>query len=67
MPGTDRPRSRCENRPPAGLDELAASFRPDVVHAHNMMNPVVLAWAARRRDTLLTVQDHRYFCPTRGK
>jgi glycosyltransferase involved in cell wall biosynthesis len=30
------------------------------------MNPVVLEWAARRRS-VLTVQDHRYFCPTRGK
>ena len=31
------------------------------------MNPVALEWAARLRSGLLTVQDHRYFCPTRGK
>jgi glycosyltransferase involved in cell wall biosynthesis len=49
------------------LDEVAERFRPDVVHVHNPMNPAVLEWAARRRDTLVTVQDHRYFCPTRGK
>ncbi len=62
VPGLD-----ARGKAPAGLDELAASFRPDVVHVHNLMNAVVLAWAARRRDALLTVQDHRYFCPTRGK
>jgi glycosyltransferase involved in cell wall biosynthesis len=49
------------------LDEVADRFRPDVVHVHNLMNPAVLEWAAGRRDTLVTVQDHRYFCPTRGK
>ncbi len=49
------------------LDDLAASFRPDVVHVHNLMNPAALEWAAGRRDTLVTVQDHRYYCPTRGK
>jgi glycosyltransferase involved in cell wall biosynthesis len=49
------------------LDALAERFRPDVVHVHNLMNPAALEWAAGRRDTLVTVQDHRYFCPTRGK
>jgi glycosyltransferase involved in cell wall biosynthesis len=49
------------------LDGVVADFAPDVVHVHNLMNPAVLEWAASRRGTLLTVQDHRYFCPTRGK
>jgi glycosyltransferase involved in cell wall biosynthesis len=49
------------------LDELAGRFQPDVVHVHNLMNPAVLEWAASRRDSLVTIQDHRYFCPTRGK
>jgi glycosyltransferase involved in cell wall biosynthesis len=39
------------------------------------MNPAVLEWAAagapdgrgNARPPLLTVQDHRYFCPSRGK
>jgi glycosyltransferase involved in cell wall biosynthesis len=40
--------------------------RPDVVHLHTVVNPCVLEWA-RTRPSLVTVQDHRYFCPTRGK
>jgi glycosyltransferase involved in cell wall biosynthesis len=34
---------------------------------HNLMNPAVLEWATSRPNALLTVQDHRFFCPTRGK
>lgn len=62
-------REGLESRTPAPveLDELVAQVRPDAVHLHNVMNPVVLEWAAARPGRLLTVQDHRYFCPTRGK
>jgi glycosyltransferase involved in cell wall biosynthesis len=62
-------RQGLESRTPAPfeLDGLVRELRPDVVHLHNLMNPLVLEWAARRSDSLLTVQDHRYFCPTRGK
>jgi len=49
------------------LEAFVRSFAPDVVHLHNLMNPVVLEWAAGRTDTVLTVQDHRFFCPGRGK
>jgi glycosyltransferase involved in cell wall biosynthesis len=49
------------------LAGLQAAVRPDVVHVHNVMNPVVLEWAAAGGPALLTVQDHRFFCPTRGK
>jgi glycosyltransferase involved in cell wall biosynthesis len=60
---------------PADLGPLVQGFRPDVIHLHNLMNPAVLEWAAegplapggRRLPALLTVQDHRYFCPSRGK
>jgi glycosyltransferase involved in cell wall biosynthesis len=52
---------------PVDLDDVVAGFSPDAIHVHNLVNPAVLAWAARRADTLLTVQDHRFFCPTRGK
>jgi glycosyltransferase involved in cell wall biosynthesis len=48
------------------LDALAAAFRPDLVHVHNVMNPAALAWAAAR-GAVATVQDHRAFCPGRGK
>lgn len=50
----------------AELDPLAASFRPDVIHVHTVVNPSVLRWAGARRS-VITVQDHRYFCPGRGK
>jgi glycosyltransferase involved in cell wall biosynthesis len=52
---------------PVPLDDLVAEFRPDVIHVHNLMNPAVLEWATTRRGALVTVQDHRCFCPTRGK
>jgi glycosyltransferase involved in cell wall biosynthesis len=48
------------------LDELAARFRPDVIHIHNAVGPSALAWAAGR-GAIATVQDHRSFCPGRGK
>jgi glycosyltransferase involved in cell wall biosynthesis len=48
------------------LDVLASTFAPDLIHVHTVMNPAVLEWAAARH-AVITVQDHRYFCPTRGK
>ena len=48
------------------LDAVARAFQPDRIHVHTVVNPAVLEWAATR-DALITVQDHRYFCPTRGK
>jgi glycosyltransferase involved in cell wall biosynthesis len=62
-------RPGLESRTPlrVDLDGVVAEFAPDVVHVHNLMNPVVLEWAAARKRAVLTVQDHRYFCPTRGK
>jgi glycosyltransferase involved in cell wall biosynthesis len=51
---------------PVDLDPLVERLQPDVVHLHTVVNPCVLEWARSRRS-LVTVQDHRYFCPTRGK
>lgn len=51
---------------PVELDELVRALRPDVVHLHTVVNPTALAWAAGQ-PALMTVQDHRYFCPGRGK
>jgi glycosyltransferase involved in cell wall biosynthesis len=48
------------------LAPLVRALRPDVVHVHAVLNPAVLDWVADR-PSLMTVQDHRYFCPTRGK
>ena len=50
----------------AELDPLLERLRPDRVHVHNVVNPTVLEWAAGR-DAVMTVQDHRFFCPGRGK
>ena len=48
------------------LDELLRAFRPDVIHVHNALGPTTLRWAADR-GAVATVQDHRSFCPGRGK
>lgn len=50
----------------AALDALAGSVPHDVLHVHTVMNPAVLSWAAAR-GAVATVQDHRVFCPGRGK
>jgi len=52
---------------PVDLDPLVRSSAPEVVHVHNVMNPAALEWAAGSTNALLTVQDHRLFCPGRGK
>ena len=63
VPGLEaRSRQACG---PA-LDALASRLRPDVIHVHTVVNPDALAWAADR-GAVMTVQDHRCFCPTRGK
>jgi glycosyltransferase involved in cell wall biosynthesis len=56
----------ARERRPAPLDGIAGAARPDVIHLHTVVNPAVLDWAAGR-PAVLTVQDHRYFCPGRGK
>jgi glycosyltransferase involved in cell wall biosynthesis len=61
VPGLD-----ARGRQPANLDPLVERFAPDLVHVHNVMNPAVLEWAAEL-PSLLTIQDHRAFCPFRGK
>ena len=62
-PGIARPATQT---PGPDLDPLLARLRPDVVHVHNVVNPAVLAWAAEV-DAVVTIQDHRFFCPGRGK
>ncbi len=61
VPGLD-----ARVRADADLDPLRSRLRPDLVHVHNVVNPAVLAWAAGV-DAVMTVQDHRFFCPGRGK
>lgn len=61
VPGLD-----ARTRTAADLEPLRARLRPDRVHVHNVVNPAVLEWAAGV-DAVMTVQDHRFFCPGRGK
>ena len=65
-PVTVVPRLDARVRADADLDPLRSRLRPDLVHVHNVVNPAVLAWAAGV-DAVMTVQDHRFFCPGRGK
>lgn len=62
----------------AGLAARAASDRrldvlrdlladADVIHVQNVMNPVALEMAAVYSRVVVTVQDHRFFCPGSGR
>ena len=65
-PVTVVPQLDARARADADLEPLVARLRPDLVHVHNVVNPAVLAWAAAA-DAVVTIQDHRFFCPGRGK
>jgi glycosyltransferase involved in cell wall biosynthesis len=52
----------------SGLDRLDRLLdRCDVVHLQNVMNPVMLQVAVATGRAVVTVQDHRVFCPASGK
>jgi glycosyltransferase involved in cell wall biosynthesis len=57
-------------REPFGdLGALVSEVRrvaPEVIHLHNVMAPAILRWAALE-GAVVTVQDHRAFCPGQGK
>jgi len=48
------------------IDALLRDLRPDMIHVHNVVNPVALQ-AAADADAVMTVHDHRTFCPGQGK
>ena len=48
-----------------GLDALLD--RAELVHVQNVMNPVALRAAAATGRAVVTVQDHRLFCPGPGR
>jgi len=53
---------------PVDLRPLADRLAPTLIHVHNVVNPAALHWVARQpRPGLMTVQDHRAFCPGRGR
>lgn len=47
------------------LEPLLASA--SIVHVHNVMNPTALALAVGTGRAVVTVQDHRVFCPGPGR
>jgi glycosyltransferase involved in cell wall biosynthesis len=49
------------------LSELIQSQKPDIIHVHNIMDPELLSLAAGAGPSVMTVQDHRVFCPGLGK
>ena len=53
---------------PSDLRALTDRLRDaDVVHVQNVMNPDVLAAAVATGKAVVTVQDHRVFCPGPGR
>ncbi len=51
----------------AHLAKTIGRFAPDVVHANDIVDPGLLEMIAATGRGMLTVQDHRFFCPGRGK
>lgn len=51
---------------PSDLESLLSQVGPDLIHVHNVMNPEVLE-ALEPLPAVMTLQDHRTFCPGRGK
>jgi len=51
----------------ARLRDLIAQFHPDLIHANDLVDPELLEIIAGSERAILTVQDHRFFCPGRGK
>ena len=71
LPGVETVRVRGLGRAVADSRRLsaldAALDAVDVVHVQNVMNPVALQRLVDTRRAVVTVQDHRVFCPGAGK
>jgi glycosyltransferase involved in cell wall biosynthesis len=69
LPGLDRKAPYAhEARASAALARTIETLRPDLIHAHNVLSPGFLETIGRAGPpTVMTVQDHRFFCPGRGK
>lgn len=67
-PVTVLPGLGSRERAPVELGSLLAEVRPRLIHLHNVVNPTALEQAVGAGlPALATVQDHRSFCPGRGK
>lgn len=49
------------------LFDKIREVNPDVIHVHNIPNPYLMNTLAEAAPAVMTVQDHRFFCPGRGK
>lgn len=49
------------------LQQALTQRNPALIHVHNVMDPQLLQMTALTGLSLLTIQDHRYFCPGPGK
>lgn len=49
------------------LRSFIKTRRPDVIHVHNILHPLFLNILAETGRSVISVQDHRFFCPGRGK
>lgn len=67
--GLDRRGNRPQGRQGA-VRRLAAEIQrqdPQVIQLNDVTDPDLIAAAAQARPTVMMVQDHRFFCPGRGK
>lgn len=60
-------REREGRRAAAALVALGERLAPDLVHLHNALQPEVMAAVRAIAPAVATVQDHRSFCPGRGR
>jgi glycosyltransferase involved in cell wall biosynthesis len=58
---------RRDGGPVERLRRLIDQFAPHVVHANDVTDPELLEVGAASGRGVQTVQDHRFFCPGRGK
>lgn len=49
------------------LQAALAEYTPDLTHVQNIMDPALLDMAALMGPAVITIQDHRFFCPALGK
>lgn len=51
----------------ARLRQAMDDFAPDLIHVNDVTDPDLLALVAGTGRGMMTVQDHRFFCPGQGK
>jgi len=49
------------------LKTALAELNPSLVHLHNIMDPSLIEMASATGPSVITIQDHRLFCPGLGK